>query len=487
MLVSFEFGRIFTKDNRKLSVLYAFLIALAPIVQWWYSINGIVELFVFGQAALVLIYYYFQTDKLWKKALETFGIMFCAGGYIMTFYPAWMVPLAWVFLAALIAILVENRKTIKIRKTDVILWLAGAALLAGMLIYFYLTSKDTISTIMNTVYPGRRKVNGGDIQYFPELFRGWESWLLTFTEGINQCEKSGFLDFFPMGIIFSFIIVIWKKKRDIWLIVLNVVNLFLLIYLLVGLPDIIANITLMAFCIQGRCILAIGFLNIIILLRAISMGVLPIWNALISVITGGIVGNISLYLLDESRTPVISVVIVMFSVIAVLGLTRLKGEHLANVCVIGGVSLSLIGGGLVNPINSGMDEIYDNALLSKIEQINNEEEGLWAVCISKALYFDNLPTVAGAKCLNATALYPDAEIWKALGLEEEEYSWNRYLYFPITLDNEADTHLELIQDDLAYLHTSVEKLQEVGVDYILTYDDLADSEALELLYDKHLK
>lgn len=35
-LVSFEFARLVTKDRRSLSVMYAFLVCFAPVVQWWF-------------------------------------------------------------------------------------------------------------------------------------------------------------------------------------------------------------------------------------------------------------------------------------------------------------------------------------------------------------------------------------------------------------------------------------------------------------------
>jgi hypothetical protein len=41
-LVTFEFVMILTNKNKRLSVISAFMVSLAPNVQWWFATNGIV-------------------------------------------------------------------------------------------------------------------------------------------------------------------------------------------------------------------------------------------------------------------------------------------------------------------------------------------------------------------------------------------------------------------------------------------------------------
>ena len=62
-MVTFEFLMLLTKKNKLLSFVGATMITLAPIVQWWFAINGIVEIFVFGELAILLLHQYMNTEN----------------------------------------------------------------------------------------------------------------------------------------------------------------------------------------------------------------------------------------------------------------------------------------------------------------------------------------------------------------------------------------------------------------------------------------
>ena len=62
-LVMFELAMILTKKNKLLSLLAAIMITLAPMIQWWFAINGIVEIFVFGGLAIILLEKYMTTTN----------------------------------------------------------------------------------------------------------------------------------------------------------------------------------------------------------------------------------------------------------------------------------------------------------------------------------------------------------------------------------------------------------------------------------------
>ncbi|MDL2271221.1 hypothetical protein LJC03_05390, partial [Methanobrevibacter sp. OttesenSCG-928-I08] len=68
-LVSFEMGMIFTKKNKILSLAYSLLITFSPLVQWWFAVNGLVEMLIFGQLSLILINFYTQTNDYYKRLL----------------------------------------------------------------------------------------------------------------------------------------------------------------------------------------------------------------------------------------------------------------------------------------------------------------------------------------------------------------------------------------------------------------------------------
>ena len=77
-------------------------------------------LFVFGELALILLYKYMNTENLKSRILMLFFMMICAGGYIFILYPAYQIPMFYVFLFLAIYVIIDNRKNCKITKKDII-------------------------------------------------------------------------------------------------------------------------------------------------------------------------------------------------------------------------------------------------------------------------------------------------------------------------------------------------------------------------------
>lgn len=478
LLTSFEFGRIITNDNRILSTAYSLLVSLAPIVQWWYSINELVEIIIFGQLALIIIHYYFKTTSTRKKCIMVFGFVLCTGGYILTLYPAWMIPFVYVFAGCAMAIIIDNKELIHIAKKDILLWFCGIFLLASSMLYVLSVSSDTMAAVMNTAYPGNRIYVGGPIDNFIELFRGWTSYLWTFISIGNPCDEVCFISFFPLGFILSLVLIFKHKVKDIWLILLNIINLLLILYFIVELPYSISVISLMKYTSQ-RMVNAIGFLNLIILFRA-TIYISNISKYLTFFIPLElIVLPLFFYGCDAFLSPSLKVIVTIFLILSTYVIFNLNKKSYQKYFLVLCILISIIGGGLVNPIESGLNTVYNNNIIQKIEEINNNESGLWAV-ISNDFRFSNLPTVVGAHTLNAVSTYPDTELWCALALEDSEEIWNRYAHITIEIDEQ--TFLECIFSDSIRLHITPEKLKELGVDYIFTTNEFNGSSFATELY-----
>ncbi len=476
-LVSFEFARFLTKDRRILSLCYAILMALSPVVQWWFSINGFVEMLVFGQGAVLLLKLYIDETRTSRKILYMAGLVLCAGGYIMTLYPAWMVPLAYVFAACALALLIANRKKIKIHRTDVLIWFGGILVLAVAMLYIFKTSGSTIAATMNTVYPGKRTYTGGPLSNFKALFRGWSSWLWTFTNNGNACETTDFLCFFPIGTIISLIVIFKEKKRDIYLILMNIISLFLMIFVVFPMPEIIAKITLMSYS-SARAISAFALVNLMILIRAISLTEVKkkwlIWMipaALISTLI-----SFSVPIWDNEKTvrlmPLI-VIIVLVYLLAHYAQAEMRRNLLLTI-----LAISLVGGGLVNPISSGLSSIYHNKIVQEIAALNKDDPGLWAS--GGSFMIANIPAITGADTLTALRTYPDKQLWEDLGLSDNEDIWNRYAHINLFISD--SNHVELQGNDLINLYVTVDTLKSLGVKYLFSTEGLSQAEGATELY-----
>ena len=380
-MITFELGMRLTKKSKLLSFLGAIMITLAPIVQWWFAVNGIVEIFVFGELAILLLYQYMNTESLKKRCLYLLGLVICAGGYVMVIYPAWQIPMAYVFLALAIWVIIENRKNCKINYKDVISIILAILIFAGCMGYILSQSMDTIKMVMNTVYPGSRAETGGGslekyINYIMNPFLPFkESGLKT-----NTCESAVMFGLFPIGILLAGYSILKEKKKDVLLIGLMIVYAFLSFYCLIGFPEILAKVTLLSNSQAKRAILAVGFIDVLILLRSLTILEKPIARKDALMITT----VITLVLVDLCERfnkeyinfgMCIAMGIMCFYLF--YGAFRYHAKYVKYLFTGGIVFVMLLAGFTINPIRKGVDLVYQSDIIKKIQEIHTQEEGKW--------------------------------------------------------------------------------------------------------------
>ena len=465
LLVSFEFGRIFTKDDKGMSLSYAVLVAFSPVVQWWFSINGFVEMLIFGQAAVILTVLYFREKLLTKKIIYILLMVICAGGYVLTLYPAWMIPLFFVFLVCEINVILDNKGNIHLGISDFVIFAAGIIILSAAMVYIFIKSSDTIFSIINTDYPGNQVFRGGSIGSLLTLVRCWTSWIWTFINLENPCEIVDFISFFPLGIILAAFAL--KKNRDRWIITLGILDLFLIIYQMFLLPDVIGTVTLLSHS-SPRIYNAVGLLNLIILFRALIITEQFRKPAKCFFSAALLVSVFSIYEIKDYTEPAMRWLIILNAIFFAGLIAYSDRKYIKRLFIAATLIISFIGGVLVNPVNSGLDSIYGTALIKAVERINTDE-GMWIVCDDNPSY-SNLPTIIGAKTVNALATYPDNELWKKLGLEDKKKKWNRYAHITVKVSDK--TSVKLLNRDQLRLNITVEDMQNLGIRYIISREEI---------------
>ena len=97
-LISLEFGLVLLKRDRLMALTYAFTVAFAPVVQWWFSTNAFVDMLIYGQGILLCVLGYLNTGVYWKRILLALGGALFGGAYLLVLYPAWQIPFFYVFL-----------------------------------------------------------------------------------------------------------------------------------------------------------------------------------------------------------------------------------------------------------------------------------------------------------------------------------------------------------------------------------------------------
>ena len=480
-LVSFEFGMILTQKSKVLSLIYALLITWSPVVQWWFAINGLVEMLVFGQLALIMITLYMNNQNYYKRSLYALVVLICAGGYILTFYPAWQVPLAYVFLVLFIGVVLENRKHFHWNKKDVGIGLGLILFLSIGMIYILAKSGGTISSVMNTVYPGGSAETGGN--QFSRLFLYPGNLFFAFSRELtyaNFCELAVYFDFFPMGIILTGWVLFKQKKADIFLILMLLANTALILWCLFSWPEWLAKATLLSYSKPVRAFLAVGFLNILLLIRALVLfeGGFSKWIKVGAALLMSVVVTLLSRELYEGYLDLKMSILILFLLFGsfYLILSGNKDWSRKALLVIS-LAIVFVAGLFVNPVVSGLDAVYQQNLIKKIQQINSADNGLWIVDSGAEIGFPiiNLPLMAGAPTINSTNVYPVLERWHLLdpdGSEEDIY--NRYAHISMNLTNtNSETNFALKSPDLFEVNLNIADLEKLEVSYVFSKRDLS--------------
>ena len=165
-LATFECARIYSYNNKYLSAVVATLVTFAPVVQWWFAVNGIAELFIFGQIIVVSLYKYIRASSLKSKIGWGCLLAWSSGCFVLILYPAWQIPVFYIIAGlCLWVIIVAKKEHAWTFSHSVSCWLAlvlPCVMSVLMVGFVFANAKDALVSILNTVYPGDRFSTGGD-------------------------------------------------------------------------------------------------------------------------------------------------------------------------------------------------------------------------------------------------------------------------------------------------------------------------------------
>lgn len=476
-LISIDFFMILTKKNKALSLVGAIMITLAPIMQWWFAINGIAEIFIFGELAVIMLYKYLNTDSFKKRLLYLFVIYICAGGYALVLYPAWQIPMVYVFLALAIWVLIENYKKEKINLKDVIAIVVTGVLLGLSMALILNKSMDTIKVVMNTAYPGARfETGGGQLDY---LFSYASNIFLSFRSRNligNSCEQALMFTLFPIGLILAIRGLIINKKKDKLLICLLVAYVFLGIWCTVGFPKILAKVTLMYNSQSHRALLALGFAEVLILIRSLATikeSISRIPSIILTILLTAIIVIKNIMFHGDYLTIKMDIVLAIACLYLFYTALRYNNKICKNLFCIGMIGTMFICGAMVNPLRFGATIFTKSEVLENVKKIDKEDSGIW-ITEGEMYPITNYIAIAGVKTINVTNTYPDLDKWHKLDSEKEyEEIYNRYAHIIVNLsDEEKEEKFELPNPDVFAVNMNLDDLDTLNIKYIFTRSDL---------------
>ncbi len=479
LLGSFELCMLLTNQKKRISLCGMLLITFSAAVQWWYCMDTL----IWGQIILLLLNKFMTTDKKKIKYVCAIGEIVAITSYIFILYPAWQVSFAYVFLAIFIWLMIQNFKQgYKINKHDMAVIGVTLLCVVGLLIRWFSLSGDTISAIMHTDYPGeRREVGGGATilyAYFYNLF-------FPYKYCANPCEASSMLSFYPLPILLSIVYMLFNpKEKKHWKFFFPtiVISIFLTIWCKWGFPEILAKCSLMSMTTAPRATIALGTLQIYMLIYFFgAMSQETKWFP--NVVAYGLPIFATGYMVYQAVTTCllpgyfgwakILIATILFG-IAIFGIFNSNKEKIRNMTllVLGGIAL--VTGLAVNPVIRTTDVIYKKPICTEFAKIREQEpDALW-LGDDTGIYLNNYMVANGLRTIDSTNVYPNLALFELLlgeNAQAQKQFYNRYEHMNINITDQ-ETHIELPAADNMLIWLNYHDIEKLGIDYIVAKNDI---------------
>lgn len=494
-LVSLDFGLLMSRGSRGISIAYTALVTFSPVVQWWFAINGLVEMLVFGQGLVLALHAFLYAGAARARWALAVLMGWMAACYVMVVYPAWQVPLFWVFLAMGIGVIIDFARGdgISARVRDFAPPVCAALLIFLVsLVAALVPALDSVKIMAETAYPGVRSDAGGSGMW---VLLGWVSSILNplrASEALpNACELSGFFSLAPIGLLVGgacLCVGAWQgRKVDVLLLAALLAEFLFGIYVVVGLPEPLASVTLLSHSTAGRVSQVMGLADLIVFLRVFGFfsGV-PAGSRAVDH-EGRLVvlrRPIFVVLFCVALTVFVTCFLVVWARSSQglrLGMCALLAGCLALMCVgvlaalrgrsvpIMAAALVVVTSGLcVNPLQRGVDALVGSREYIAVGRVNASDEGvLWAADDS---ILGQLCVSAGAPCVNSVNVYPVLSRWHTLDTDGSgEKIYNRYAHIKISVDSTVpEPRFTLQQDDSFEVTLTPSDLSSMGIRYFVS-------------------
>ena len=476
----FELGMLITDGQKKLSVMLSVCVSFAPFLQWWFAINGLVEMLIYGACFVLGSNYLVSHAFNPRKIAVAVGMAVCAVGYVLTFYPTWMVPVAWGFVPLFLWVVIWKFNRNVLRRVDVVPWLLIFVITAAGLTVLAVTSWDVIKAELNSVYPGNAPSSSGGTGLW-WMMKYPISLVSRFSMNELIVENSSIICFAPAGVILALWVIIKEKNKDPLLILLLGMNLFLAWYYCVGIPKWLAKMLLLSFVNSNRGPQVLGFLRLTLFVRAVALKekAPKRWlAALAAVISSAVPMRLALGFtkyepggLRYEYFDTAEKIVVVWAILAVVFYLLYRARKSKYTMAVLGVCTVVLASSIwINPVAKGVPEITKSETMQQIRDLVKEDpKAIWLV-VDMAYPATNIPAMAGADCLNTTQTYPQKTRWEMLDPEGEyEDIYNRYCHIRASLGSK--TMLELVSTDYVEVTLSPEDLKKLNIRYIVSTND----------------
>lgn len=260
--LAFVLNRL-SPEHWKHGFLFSALFCSAPyVVAWsnWPAYTVFFPCVIFLSALQIL-----NTKSYYKLGALAFVLGLSLSGFVLVLYPAWQVSIGYVFLAATLGVLIQEKSYKNITPTRLVAYLVALLFSALIIGLWWNDAKTAIQTMEQTVYPGQRMAVGGTVS-LSLLLRGFTNMatLQQLNSPLsNQSEIASFYYLLlPLAALFLVRLLQGVLTTLEW--ALAVIIAFIIFYMFVGLPLEWAKYSLWGRVPASRADLALGLSNLMI-------------------------------------------------------------------------------------------------------------------------------------------------------------------------------------------------------------------------------
>ncbi|MFT8787581.1 MAG: hypothetical protein ABF806_03365 [Bifidobacterium psychraerophilum] len=475
------------RGRRGVAATGAALVAFAPVVQWWYAVNGLVEMLVSMFVSCVMFSAYLSERRSSRRFLYSCVIALCAGMFVLTLYPAWQVPMIFILLAVMVWQMTVHWGQIGMHGKDWMSLIAVVIIFTVLMVSVFHYSFPTIQATMNSVYPGKRVSNGGGARWqwlFSTLsglalpFKSYSATALA--AGGNSTEVSSFMALFPLGLVLA-TVHMWRNKRaDLLTLMLMVIILILGSYIFIGFTPLLGQLTGLSHSTPRRALVIFELANVILLIRAVALQQKKLhwyWTAVIGALCllVQVLGTYQVYRGYIGRTWI--VLIAVFAALAI-GSFILTSQPLVRLCSsmtvlwMGAMGLS------VNPVQYSTAPLTKQPVVESVLRIQQGHPGLWITAGRSSNLTSQLLVANGIPTLNALSVTPNMRIWSRLDPKHRHTAlYNRYAFMSVSITDAPVSSerawINVTVPDRVDLELDISQIHQLNVSYVLAAGNLS--------------
>ncbi len=494
IISTFLLFMLLTKSDFYVSSGAALFIFLSSAVQWW-SYGIISNMSTLNFIVLAFIYILYSKD-LKLILFSSILLLLYAFVFLTSLYPPWQIPLLYLYTLLLIGFLVKNWN-IEIFKQLLPIKLISfgfVGLLLGIFVYLHLDlTLETMQIMADTVYPGKRTTNGGDLlpgKLFSEFFGMFFTETKFPAKWLNICEASSVVMFFPILFYTIGRNYLLTKKIDITYLLLVIYITVLLIWILVGFPTFLSKITLFSMSPVYRTLPILGIVNVFLLFLCLAdKNLYSKKSNIVETIITFVAFFIFIFIINSitnnksgkfyTSSQIIGSVLIFGTIYFLIWYQTSEKIKLTLLVLLVLVNIRSLA---TNPISMGMESIIKNQIVLDTKEIATKDpEARWAVFGNQMLC--NLLKVNGIKCINGVKHVPILSDMKVLDPSgKDNFVYNRYAHINmgsfITGTDSLVFKLnenEVVNDNYSlYMDPCSPKLKKLGVKYVaFTYQPQA--------------